>query len=313
MTSQITPVALTNAAGDKVVILNYGGRIASWHVALENEQRNIILGYENLDDYLSDPAFHGAIAGPFANRIGGASFEIEGVHYQLAENENGNLLHSGPGALHEHYWQIESQSENSVVLTTQTQDGFNGFPGNVAFTLEYELSDDGALSIQMNASSDKATVVGPTSHPYFNLSNSQHIAGHRLTVNADEITEIDSQNIPTGELLAVSETRFDFNGERTLTTSENDHIDHNFVLNDDGDVQAKLVAEDGKVSLSVLSDYPGLQVYTGHGLTEPFALCQGVCLEPQFFPDSPNKNHFPFELTTPDKPFSQKIVYQVHR
>lgn len=313
MTSTITPITLTNAIGDKVVILNYGGRIASWHVALESGLRNIVLGFENIEDYLSDPAFHGAIAGPFANRIGGASFDIDGTHYQLTDNENGNLLHSGPDALHQHYWSIESQNDNSVVLTTQTKDGFNGFPGNVVFETVYQLGNDGALSIEMSATTDKATVVGLTSHPYFNLSNSQHVAGHKLTVNADQITDVDDQNVPTGELIAVSETRFDFNGERTLTTSENDFIDHNFVLNDDGDVQAKLVADDGKCSLTVLSDYPGLQIYTGHGLTAPFNICQGVCLEPQFFPDSPNKNHFPFEFTTPDKPFSQKIVYQIHR
>ncbi len=311
--SELRSFLLTNQAGDEVCITNYGARIVQWHTVVEQQERNIILGYSSLADYLDDPAYLGAIAGPFANRIARSTCVINGQEISLVANEGIHHLHGGSDAISDVIWQLEAQDEQSLELSYLFADGRNGYPGAIQFNVCYQLTDNSELKIQLTATSEQATVVGPTSHGYFNLAGAEHSSNeHLLHINADYYTEVGDKKLPTGNILPVAETRLDFTKPRMLKhDDERDQLDHNFVLNSRDDWQAILISPDKKLQLHVTTSYPGLQVYTGDYLSGKFSPRQGFCLEPQYFPDSPNHSDFPFQLTTPEQPFQQEIVYRL--
>lgn len=311
---ELRSFVLCNAKGDEVCISNYGARILQWHTDVDGEERNIVLGYSSLNDYQSDPAYLGAIAGPFANRIGGAQFEIDDEVYQLDANDGLNHLHGGRNSISDMEWEVEEQSEQALTLSCQLEDGFNGYPGAMTFKVVYRLDDESTLIIDFYVTTEKATVVGPTSHPYFNLAGmgNDH-KNHVLQIFAENYTTIDDKNIPTGEIAPVGGTALDFRQPRILSSeADRDNIDHNFTVQPNSEsAQAILISPDKKLQLHVRSDYPGLQIYTGHGLDGKFEPKSGICLEPQFYPNSPNIDNFPFTLTTPEEPFKSQIRYQL--
>jgi len=311
---------LTNKQGDQLVICNYGARMTQWHTTVNGETRNIILGFSDPDDYLNDSSYLGAIVGPVANRIGGASFNVNDVTHKLTANEGNNQLHGGPNAFGQLYWQRKSQTENSVTLSCTLEDGFNGYPGPIHSEITYELSDNSDCIISGTLTSEQLTAIGPTSHPYFNLAGAQNDSqSHQLQINSSTFTVKNDEGIPTGEIKPVEGTALDFRNTRTLAMAiGQDDIDDNFIIDDHGykshakntlNKQAVLTSPDGALALHVSSNLPGVQIYTARYLEAPFTPFQGICLEPQFFPDSPNKANFPFELTGPNNPLNVKIVY----
>ncbi len=305
---------LCNSMGDEVCISNYGARLLQWHINVDGEERNIILGYSSLSDYQNDPFYLGAMVGPYANRIGGAAFNIDDQASKLDANEGLNHLHGGRNALSDMFWQVTEQSEQVIAMTCTVEDGFNGYPGPIEFKVVYRLNDESTLIIDMYASSEQDTVIGPTSHPYFNLAGLGNChENHLLQVFAENYTELDDRNVPTGGILPVEGTPLDFRQPRILSADpERDNVDHNFTVSSTLDEpQARLISPDKKLKLEVSSDYPGIQIYTGHGLDGKFSPKSGICLEPQFYPNSPNIDTFPFYLTTPEEPFKAQIRYQL--
>ncbi|MFD2167880.1 aldose epimerase family protein [Thalassotalea euphylliae] len=305
---------LCNASGDEVCISNYGARLLQWHTELDNETRNIILGYSNLSDYQNDPFYHGAIVGPYANRIGDAAFTIDDQKFSLQANEGKHHLHGGADSVSDMYWEIVAQEEQVLTLKCELPDGFNGYPGNMHFWVTYHLNNDSSLDIDIKVTTDKPTVIGPTTHPYFNLAGIDNSAvGHMLQVFADNYTEVDTANIPTGEVIPVEGSKMDFRQPMTLSGEVGStDLDHNFVVRQkNGDAQAILISPDKKLQLHVSSGYPGLQIYTGKFLSGKFESSSGICMEPQFYPNSPNVDSFPFYLTTPEEPFSMRISYKL--
>lgn len=311
---------LTNGQGDELVICNYGARMAQWHTTVNGETRNIILGFSDVNEYLNDSAFLGAIVGPFANRIGGASFNVDGIQHKLKANEGNNQLHGGSNALGQVFWQCKSQTSNSVTLVRDLSDGFNGYPGPIRAEITYELTQSSECVISGNLTSEQLTAIGPTSHPYFNLAGIENDSqSHQLQINASNFTVKNDEGIPTGEIKTVENSSLDFREKRTLDlTIGKDEIDDNFVVDNHGyqshaqnkfNKQATLTSPDGSLALHVSANLPGVQIYTARHLGSPFTPFQGICLEPQFFPDSPNKPEFPFELTGPNSPLNIKIVY----
>jgi len=274
---EIRSFVLCNAAGDEVCISNYGARILQWHTEVDEVERNIILGYPSLNDYLKDPAYLGAIVGPFANRIGGAQFSDGEITHQLDANEGVHHLHGGRNSISDMYWDIVEQTQQSITMTCKLADGHNGYPGSIIFKVVYRLNDEGGLIIDMNAVTKKPTAISTTSHPYFNLAgigNDHH--HHVLQVFADKYTEVDEKNIPTGDLLNVEGTRLDFRQPHILShESGRDCVDHNFVVNDVDGPQAILISPDKKLQLHVTTDYPGVQVYTGHFISGTNSLSTG--------------------------------------
>ncbi len=303
---------LTNKAGDQLSILERGAAMQRWTTAVGNSNRELILSYAEPDAYAQDPFYLGALVGPYANRIGKGRLLIGQQFYQLEQNEGQNQLHGGMAGLHQMNWQLLEQQESRLVLGCEMADGQGGYPGPVFFRVTYQLSDQSALVVELEASSNVTTLVGPTLHPYFNLAEDQSpIDEHKLCLHAAHYTSVDAHCIPTGELPKVQGSPLDFSTAKSLTGIS---MDYNFVVHGDmHQAAAELISPDGLLRLSVYSDYPGLQVYTGEHLKGPFKARQGICLEPQFFPDSPNQKGFPFHFTRPGQPFKAHIRYQLEK
>ena len=303
---------ISNQIGDSVTLIDLGARLISWKTIVEGDERDIVVGYSNASDYYNDACYVGAIAGPYANRIKNAQADLLGKTIKLNANEGSNQLHGGKNALDACVWQIKEQSERAITFKYWLEDGFNGFPGAMTFEVEYRLAETSSqLKIHFNITSEKDTIVGPTGHAYFNLTgDATNINEHKLQLNSEKYTDIDAENIPTGSMLATKDSQFDFSNEKPIGTTE---IDHNFVVHNSDQVAATLTSPCGKLSMDVKSDYPGIQVYTADYLAGELMPRQGICLEPQFFPDSPNKPQFPFEPLLANSKFNKKIVYKLNK
>ena len=316
---------LSSDWGDEVHITNYGARLMKWFTQVGGEQRNIILGPQNISDYLTDESYLGAIVGPYANRIKNSQVDNsnkENTVINLVSNEGQHQLHGGPAALSEQYWDVVGQTSNKLTLSCLLKDKFNGYPGPMHCFVSYELrrnnKGDVSLLTKINITSEQTTIAGPTTHPYFNLSVSgDNVSKHSLQLHADTYTELDQDNIQTGKIIEVNDSEtLNFKEMKPLSTSGGTQkLDDNFIvqslLSDNTVAHAVLSSPTDDLQLQVFSNYPCLQVYTGEHLSSPFIAHQGVCLEPQFAPDSPNKKDFTFELTTPEKPLNVTIEYRL--
>jgi aldose 1-epimerase len=314
----------------EVSITNYGGRI----VELKTPDRHgnladVTLSYGSLEGYLAGKSFFGTLVGRFANRIAQGRFTLNGVAYQLAINSKGNALHGGVVGFDKHLWQARADRDG-VILTYVSPDGEENYPGTVTATVRYSLRHN-ELHIDYRATTDKDTVVNLTNHSYFNLAaDNQPITGHELTIYADRFTPIDATLIPTGELRSVVGTPLDFRQPHTIGERINDgdaqiHFasgyDHNWVLNGKpGKVTlaASIYEPNSGRVMQVLTDQPGLQMYTGNFLDgsqvgrdgQHYGYRSGFTMESQHFPDSPNQPGFPTTTLKPGQPFQSTTVFR---
>lgn len=316
-------------------ITNYGGVIVSLKVPDKSgKSEDVVLGFDNADAYyqhFNHPgnAFFGALIGRYANRIGGASFTLDGKKYELPKNDGPNTLHGGPHGFNNVVW-TGKQIPNGVELTYLSKDGEEGFPGNLTAIVRYTLVGRD-LRIDYSATTDKDTVLNLTNHSYFNLAGQGNgdILKHQLKLNASRYTPVDATLIPTGELAPVASTPFDFTkstpiGERI--DADNDQLkkgrgyDHNWVL----DAKSGKLAEAAEVYeptsgrvLKVLTTQPGVQFYSGNFLDgtvkgkegKTYIHRGGLCLETQHFPDSPNHPKFPTAELKPGQKFTSVTVF----
>ncbi len=243
--------------------------------------KTLSLGYETAAEYLVGRAYLGAIVGRYANRIGGGSFELGGRRYELTKNENGNTLH-GADAFNARRWQSAVEGE-SVVFTLFSPDGDEGFPGDLTARVRYSLKDS-TLRIDFEGDAAADTLYAPTSHMYFNLDGSRDIRGHVLQLDAAGVLEVDGALIPTGRLLPA-EGDFGYAAPRAIGHD----LDHCFVLNG----ATACVVSAGDVRLTVTTDYPAVQVYTGAFLGDAIGANRGFAVEPELYPDSPHHADFP--------------------
>jgi len=297
-------------AGVRVRILSYGGIVQS----LESPDRegragNVVLGFADLDGYLTHPEpYLGALVGRYANRIAGGRFPLDGVTYALEPNNAPNSLHGGADGFDKRVWDV-TPVEHGVRLSRVAAHGEEGFPGRLEVSATYTLEADGALRIAYEAVTDAPTVVNLTNHSYFNLGGPGNAGGHELRIAASRFTPVDDELIPTGDLADVTGTRFDFRRARKVGAG----YDHNFVLDGGVTEAAREVAElydpaSGRV-LTVATTEPGLQLYTADHLSGPFAPGDGIALETQHFPDSPNRPEFPGTVLRPGGLFGSETVY----
>jgi len=320
---------LTNKSGTQVKITNYGGIVTSW-VAPDKSGVNssIVLGFDSLSGYLAKPPYFGALVGRYGNRIAKGKFKIGDTTYTLATNNGKNHLHGGLKGFDKQVWDASMvDSIPALTLNYVSKDGEEGYPGNLKVTVVYTLSDDNELGIEYSAETDKPTPVNLTNHSYFNLSGSvaNTILGETLKVDADAYTPVDTTLIPTGKLLPVKGTPFDFTTATTIgarIAQVPGGYDHNFVLNSkDGSLKLAAVLTDSISGrkLEVYTTQPGLQFYTGNFLNGSIQTSDGkaigknaaLCLETQHFPDSPNEPSFPSTILKPGEKYHSITKYKL--
>lgn len=311
---------LTNNNGVEVSITNYGGTVTSIKVPDRNGVfGDIVLGYDTIEEYMRNPRYLGALIGRYANRIAGGRFSLNGVEYQLAQNNNGaNHLHGGVRGFDKRIWKV-SETPASLHFEYFSPDGEENYPGNLTVAVDYSLNDQNELRIEYHATTDKDTIINLTNHSYFNLAGQGTILDHELTLQADSFTPVSDELIPTGEIRAVDGTRMDFRTPRVISEGG---YDHNFVLNDWqlGSVRsvAKLrEAKSGRV-MEVFTTQPGIQFYSGNFLDGSLIGKGGVayekyaalCLETQHFPDSPNQPNFPSTVLRTGETYNETTIYK---
>ena len=321
---------LSNPNQMTVKITNYGGIVTSIKVPDKNGiVDDVVLGFENLDDYLGPVPYFGALIGRYGNRIAGARFTLEGIEYTLATNNGPNHLHGGNRGFDKMVWKsdiIDEKDRVGIKLTYLSIDGEEGYPGNLDVAVSYILNNKNELIIDYCASCDKSTPVNFTHHSYFNLKGKGDILDHILTIHANHFTPVDDELLPTGEVSPVKDTPMDFTsptaiGKRIQMVKGG--YDHNYVLNK-WDGSLRLVAslfdqESGRI-MDVSTTEPGMQLYTGNFLDgllkgsggRSFDKNGGVCLETQHYPDSPNRTSFPTTILKPGQPYRQTTIYHFH-
>lgn len=328
---------LKNSCGMSVEILTYGCRIYKLFVPDRNARsENVVLGHKTLAEYDRDDDFFGAVVGRCANRIAGAEFKIGKKTYRLVKNEGNNSLHSAPGGYQNRVWSVKETSGEaetpSITLSCLDKDGECGYPGNVNAEVTYSLSSDNALTICYTAETDKETIFAPTNHTFFNITGNadKDILSLALQIDADSITETDKALIPTGKLIPVKGTPYDFRSAKPIgrdifaadeSLQSCGGYDNNFVLNGaSSDFKKAAVlydAESGR-KMQVLTDMPGLQIFTANSYREGSLGYDGkemekhhaVCLETQFFPDSVHHSGFPFQTLKPGVKFKSVTTYK---
>jgi aldose 1-epimerase len=315
-------------------IATYGGIIVSLKVPdRSGKSADVVLGFDDLNGYVdnfngSSPAFFGAIIGRYANRIAHGSFSLDGTKYSLPLNDGQNSLHGGPHGFNNVVWKAKA-IDGGVELTYVSKDGEAGYPGNLSAVVRYTLVK-GDLRIEYSATTDKDTVVNLTNHSYFNLAGQGDILNHQLTLHASRFTPVDAGLIPTGELKPVESTPFDFRkaaaiGARINADDEQLHrghgYDHNWVLDNTGGKLAEAAElydpASGRV-LTILTDQPGIQFYSGNFLNGSIKgkggktdeLHAALCLETQHFPDSPNHPDFPTTELKPGEHYHTVTIFR---
>ena len=327
---------LFNKSGMSVKICDYGAAVVSILVPdKDGNLEDVVHGYEDVSGYEKCKNFFGVIVGRYGNRIAKGKFSLDGEDYQLTINDGENHLHGGTKGYFHRLWDAKTEtSENgqSVILSLVDEDGDQGYPGTVNIKVTYTLNDANELVLDYSAVTDKPTVLNPTHHSYFNLSGDPTITilDHDLMIDADKITPVSDKLIPTGEFLDVENTPFDFREATKIGARINDDneqlkygqgYDHNWVINN-WDKSVKLIAslydQDSGRLMEVFSDQPGVQFYSGNFLDGTVQGKKGVkygyrtalCLETQFFPDSPNQPNFPSTRLNPGEEYKQVTKYK---
>lgn len=331
---KVAQYTFTNENGMEVKIITYGGRITSLKAPNKNDEfENVVLGFDSLEQYTKDNPFFGALIGRFGNRIANGKFTLDGEEYTLAQNDGQNHLHGGEKGFDKVVWTVDDASANSLSLSYISADMEEGYPGTLETTVVYTLTEDNALEVDYNATTDKKTVLNLTQHAYFNLSGdfSETILDHKIEINADEFLPVNETLIPTGELKDVAGTPFDFREAKTVEQhieEKNQQLergkgyDHCWVLNEQDSgmrFAASAYHEESGRMLEVHTNEPGIQFYSGNFLdgTLPqadgegnYGHRSGFCLETQHYPDSPNQEGFPSVVLEPGETYSSKTSFK---
>lgn len=326
--------SLVNKNNMQADIINYGANLVNLLVPGQSGERvDVNLGYDTVEEYTVNDGYFGTVVAPNCNRIDGGRFEIDGKTIQMPINDTLNNLHTSDDATQKQLWDAKEEGD-ALVLTIRVPDGLAGLPGNKDIKLTYSLSDDNELKLHYEITSDAKTIINPTNHSYFNLDG--HAAGlihdHYLWMDSDAITELSLQKkIPTGEILPVAGTAFDFrkakkigqdiaNDEAQLTLVGG--YDHNWILNGyDGHtvrLVAKLMSKEANRTMEVYTDLPGIQIYAGNFISTQrgkggatYSKRMGIAMETQFYPDAPNHPNFPSTVYDAGQTYESTTIYRI--
>ena len=323
---------LRNSKGLEACITNYGGRLVSLMVPdRENHLKDVVLGYGTIAEYLAVNGYYGALIGRYGNRIKNAQFTLDGMSYQLTQNNNGHSIHGGPKGFHAQVWDADQLDAQTLKLNFLSKDGEEGFPGNLNVTVIYKLTDQNAIDIQYEATTDKPTIVNLTNHSYFNISGQlgSQILEHYIYINGDSITAVDEAMIPKA-VIPVEGTPMDLRNAVYIKKGINEEheqlvigkgYDHNWILNTKNSISqiaAKVYHNGSGIVMDVYTSEPGIQLYTDNflsnnnrgklGITYPHR--GAFCIETQHYPDSPNQPDFPSVVLRPGDKYTSRCIYQ---
>lgn len=329
---QVGLYKLVNKNGISVEITNYGARIVSINAPdKRGEFKDIVLGYDNVAEYILDDKYFGATVGRYANRIDKGKLSIDGKAYQLAQNNGQNHLHGGNIGFSSAVWDVISFDKQKLELKYSSNDGEENYPGNLETTVVFKLTNKNELNITYTAVTDKTTVINLTQHSYFNLSGDGNtsILNHSVMINAAQFTPVTKDSIPTGEIRNVENTPKDFRNFKTIgkdINSDDEQLkygsgyDHNWVLKHNNKELVLAAAVYESISgryMEVLTNQPGMQFYTGNFLEDTLGKNNTIynnrsafCLETQHFPDSPNQPNFPSTILKPNEEYSYSCIYK---
>jgi len=326
-------IKIKNNRGSDLSFTVYGACLKSWTIKLKNNILvDVVLGYKNSKNYDMNPLYLGSTVGRFANRINKGIFNLNGQKINLPQNDMSNHLHGGFKGFSTKVWDVIEHTSNKVVFALHSSHLDENYPGSLKTIVTYKINDENELNINFHAKPEEDTILNLTHHSYFNLNGSteSNILDHKLKINADSITEIDSELIPTGDFLNISNTPLDFKESIKIGQRINSNFnqikyaggyDHNYVINK-YDLKklkeaATLKSHKTGIKMIVKTDLPGIQFYSGNFLDGNFKgkndkelkKHSGLCLEPQYFPDSPNHSHFPSTLIRKGKEYNHNIRY----
>ncbi|EEA92293.1 aldose-1-epimerase protein [Pseudovibrio sp. JE062] len=300
-------------------ILTYGATVRR----LQLGDRDLTLGFDNLRDYELHSPHMGATAGRCANRITNGCFSIGDDEFQLSVNEGGrHHLHGGHTGFAHRIWTIEEASEDSVLLSLESPDGEEGYPGTVQITCRYTLTKDNTLRIEFSGSTDKPTLLNPAHHSYFNLGDHEDVTKHQVMIPARSYLPVSDELIPTGEIVDVAGTAYDFREMRQIQDEQDNRFDNNFCLRqfrlEKPELSAVVFEPETQIKMEVWSTEPGIQFYDGSSLNTPvpgfngknYGPRAGLCLEPQCWPDSPNHEEFACSTLQPTEHYLQITEYR---
>lgn len=325
---------LKNKNNMEAVVTNYGATLISLSIPNNNEKIDVVLGYDNLENYISNPKFFGVTIGPNCNRINNACFTLNNIEYNLEKNDNNNNLHSGGNGFHKIIWDYYiNEDKNYVEFTYLNIDKAQGFPGNLKVKVRYTLSEDNELKLSYEGVSDKDTVVNMTNHSYFNLSGHKNkdVTDHKLWINSKYFTPVkDNNSIPTGEIKSVEGTPMDFTIPKKINSQINENYDqllfcggydHNFIIDKQNkgiEKIAELYNEQTNITMQVYSDMEGVQFYTGNFISGGpigkentiYENRCALCLETQYFPDSINNKNFKSPILKAGDKYESTTIYK---
>jgi aldose 1-epimerase len=330
---EIYLLTLTNKAGNVVRVTNFGAKINWIEIPDKNGKKdNVTFGYDTFDETLKGDMSFGSVVGRFANRIAKGKFTLDGVVYNTPVNNGPNTLHGGPAGWHSVVWNTEILKDSkfpAVKFTYVSPDMEAGFPGKVNASITYTWTDNNEIVMDYTCTTDKRTVVNVTNHAYFNLHGAGNgdILDHILTLKASAFTPIDSFMIPTGEIRPIAGTPFDFNTPHTIGERIGEKYDqlvlghgydHNYILDNKEEVDVTVYEPVSGRKLEVITDQPGMQLYTGNFLDgkqighggKAFNFRSGLCLESGHYPDSPNHPDFPTTVLNPGETFKSTTIYR---
>ncbi|MEM9859155.1 MAG: aldose epimerase family protein [Bacteroidota bacterium] len=330
---EVALYTLTNANGCVAQITNYGARIVALCVPdKEGKMRDVVLGFSSISEYLTtNDKYHGAIIGRYANRIAKGRFILDNKTYRLALNNDTNHLHGGEKGFESRVWSVAQKQTHKITLTYTSKHLEEGYPGNLTVQVLYELTDDNALTIEYKAVTDQNTVVNLTNHAFFNLKGEGNgsILDHYMKIPANNFIPVNADLIPTGKLDPVEGTPFDFRNAKRIKDEINSSYeqlviakgyDHSYVLQNNGQLAfaAEVLEKSSGIQMKVLTDQPGMQLYTGNFLDgssigksgQAYQKRDAFCLETQHYPDSPNQDLFPSTILTPQEEYRSTTVYK---
>ena len=326
-------LTIQNDNGSILSFSEYGACLKSWIVnTKDNKKLDIVLGYHDDELYQTNPLYLGSTVGRYANRIANGIFQLNGKDIKLNQNDGMNHLHGGEKGLSTRLWNFSKISNDKIIFSIFSSALDGNYPGSLEIIVTYVINDKNELSIHYSATTDEDTILNLTHHSYFNLNGTfdDDILDHEIKIKSNTITEINSDLIPTGKFLNVRNTPFDFRDFTKIGKNINAKhnqisyargYDHNFTFNNESQngktKVVELIGNKSKIKLYVKTDLPGIQFYTGNFLDCSYVGKNnlmlkknlGLCLEPQYFPDSPNHSHFPSPLLKKGNEYNHKIIY----